>query len=125
MVIRYEEVIPSPIPGARVQKMFIDSIHKRFVISAHDGYALHDNRCDEAVLCEDTLEPTGEMLYRYAAVVTVNADYDFTAVVFDSITDVNGNKIAINKVGEFGLFAVSVSNISENQTYGAGGGSSV
>lgn len=118
-VINYEDVTPSLIPNTTMQKMFIDGIHKRYVIEAIDGYVLHDNRCDEELIDPDTYEPTGEMLYRYATgTVTVNANYDFTAITPDTITDINGNIIAVNKVGAFDFFAVPASVIPENQIYG-------
>lgn len=93
--------------------------HTGYRITANSGYVLHDNRCDEEILDPDTYEPTGEMLYRYTAgTITVRADYDFTTITPDTITDVNGNTIAVNKIGAFELFVVPASAIPENQTYG-------
>lgn len=119
--INYEDVTPSLIPNTTMQKMFIDGVHKVYVIGAVDGYVLHDNRADEVILDDETLEPTGEVILRYATgTKTVAASYDFNTVVPDTIIDVNGNEIAVNKIGAFELFAVPISAVPENNTYGAG-----
>lgn len=119
MALVKEPVTPSLIPNTTMVKGILNDVHKTYEITPVDGYVLHDNRCDEEILNPETYEPTGEMLYRYATgMVSVKADYDFTVVVADTITDINGNTIAVNKVGAFELFAVPASAIPENQTYG-------
>ena len=118
-VIIKEDVIPSLIPNTTMQRGFVDGVLKKYEITPSEGYVLHDNRVDEEILDPETDEPTGEMLYRYATgIVTVKANYDFTAITPDTITDINGNTIAVNKVGAFEFFAVPASAIPENQIYG-------
>ena len=119
MAITREDLIPSLIPNTTMQKIFRDGVHRQYSVSPLEGYVLHDNRVDEEVINEETLEPTGEVIYRYAAgSVTVRYDYDFTLIVPDTITDINGNTIAVNKVGAYEMFAVPSNLIPENQTYG-------
>lgn len=119
MTITYEEINPSPVTNATVVKGLVDGVHRNYNITPNEGYVLHDNRCDEEILDPVTFEPTGEMLYRYATgMVSASKNYDFTVIVPDTITDINGNTIAVNKVGAFEFFAVPASAIPENQTYG-------
>jgi hypothetical protein len=120
-VITKEDVIPTLIANTTMKKGFVDGVHKAYEITPLDGYVLHDNRCDEEVLDPVTLLPIGEMLYRYATgMVSARADYDFNTVVADTITDIYGNIIAVNKVGSFEFFAVPASAIPKNQIYGGG-----
>lgn len=118
-VITKEDIIPSLIPNTSMKLGSVDGVPKQYEITPNEGYVLHDNRCDEEILDPVTFEPTGEMLYRYATgMVSVSKNYDFTVIVPDTITDINGNTIAVNKVGTFEFFAVPTSAIPENQTYG-------
>lgn len=117
-----EIVNPTLIENTITEK-YINSagVHKAYYITPNDGYVLHDNRCDEEILDPVTFMPTGEIRYRYATgSVSVSTNYDFDTVVADTITDISGNTIAVNKVGAFEFFAVPASAIPENQTYGGG-----
>lgn len=119
MVISYEKVSPSPISNAVVQKMFVDGLHKRYVIGAEKGYVLHDNRCDEEEINLETLVPTGETIYRYATgTLTVNADYDFSSVKSHGLEDKDGNPITVCKVGSFELFTLPAVLVKKEQIYG-------
>lgn len=109
------------ITNATVTAKVYNGVTKGYDVAPNDGYVLHDNRCDEEVLDPVTLMPTGEILYRYATGSTsVGKNYDFDTVVADTITDIDGNIIAVNKVGAFDFFAVPASAIPENQIYGGG-----
>ena len=121
MAYTYEEVIPTPIPNTKVEKMLNNGVHRTYRITPNEGYVLHDNRVNEEVIDPETLEPTGEIIMFYAVgSTTVRYDYDFTVVVPDTITDINGNTIAVNKVGACEFFAVPRNLIPENQTFGVG-----
>lgn len=117
-----EIVNPTLIENTITEKYINSSgVHKAYYISPVEGYVLHDNRCDNEVLDPVTLMPTGEILYRYATGSTsVGKNYDFDTVVADTITDIDGNTIAVNKVGAFEFFVVPASAIPENQIYGGG-----
>lgn len=115
-----EEIMDTPlIPNTTMVKRFLDGVLKVYKITPSEGYVLHDNRSDEEVLDLTTGEPTGEIIYRYATgTITVAASYDFNLVVPDTITDVDGNTIAVNKIGAYEMFAVPISAVPENNTYG-------
>jgi hypothetical protein len=121
MAWTYETVNPSPIANTIVEKGLSNGTHLIYRVRPIEGYVLHDNRVDETVMNPETLEPTGEIILRYATgLLTVRHDYDFDNIVPDTITDVNGNVIAVNKVGAFELFAVLASAVPENNIYGGG-----
>lgn len=115
-----EETMSTPlVPNTTMVKRFLDGVLKVYKITPAEGYVLHDSRSDEEVLDPATGEPTGEIIYRYATgTISVAASYDFTQVVPDTITDLDGNTIAVNKIGAFGLFAVPTTAVPENNTYG-------
>ena len=119
MAFTYENVNPTLIPNTDMQIRLRDGVPYQYLIKASDGYVLHDGRHDEEVYDMETGEPTGEVIYRYATgTKTVAYSYDFTVSVPDTITDLDGNTIAVNKIGIYGFFAVPISAVPENNTYG-------
>lgn len=118
----YADVIPSAVANTNMQARINSSQNGilLFRIRPVDGYVLHDNRADEEVF-DPVGAPTGEVILRYATgMKSVGHDYDFDNIVPDTITDVNGNTIAVNKVGAYELFAVPASAVPEDNTYGGG-----
>lgn len=118
-VITYENVTPTLIPNTEMNKMLLDGVHKVYTIEAVDGYVLHDNRADTPLYDSETHETIVGVELRYASgSKTVRYDYDFDTVVPDTITDVNGNTIAVNKIGQYELFAVPASAVPSDSIYG-------
>lgn len=119
MAFTYEYVTPALIPNTIMQKRLRDGVDYQYLIEAAEGYVLHDNRSDQEEMDFDMGIPTGNMILRYATGrVSVAANYDFGIVVPDTIIDVNGNAIAVNKVGAFELFAVPESVVPADNIYG-------
>ena len=119
MAITKEDIIPSLIPNTTMQRGYVDGVLKRYEITPNNGYVLHDSRVYEEIVDPETLEPTGEILHLYGTgTKTVNANYDFTLIVPDTITDINGNTIVVNKIGAYEFFTVPASAIPENQIWG-------
>lgn len=77
-VITYEDVIPSPIANATVQKGFADGVHRIYSISAVDGYVLHDNGNDWTEIDPITGEETLKLGYSRGT-CSCAASYDFVA----------------------------------------------
>lgn len=116
-VYTYEDVIPSLIPNTDMQKMYIDGVHKVYVIAPIDGYVLHDAATNEEEIDPDTLEPTGRIIFRYASgSASCGANYDFTPL---QVTDENGvTHTAYGAQREF--FARPESEVPADQIYGGG-----
>lgn len=74
--ITYEEVIPTPIQNATVEKMFKDGIHKSHRITPNDGYVLHNNVRDWTQIDEETGEEKQYCGYS-KAMSSCPANYDF------------------------------------------------
>ena len=117
-VYTYEDVIPTLIPNTTMQKMFIDGVHKVYVITPVEGYVLRDKANDEEEYNPETLEFTGRILFHYASGgATCGANYDFTPL---QVTDENGVvHTAYGAQREF--FARLASEVPENQICGGGG----
>lgn len=117
-VITYEDVVPTLIPNTTMRKMFIDGVHKVYVITPLDGYVLRDKANDEEEIDPDTLEPTGRTLFCYASGgATCGANYDFTPL---QVTDENGvTHTAYGAQREF--FARLASEVPADQIFGGSG----
>jgi hypothetical protein len=80
MAFTYENVEPTLIENTTMQKRLLDGVHKQYLITANEGYVLHDQLLDHEVLDPDSGEPTGEIILRYyQGTRTVAASYDFVA----------------------------------------------
>ena len=83
-IYTYEDVTPSLIDNTTMQKMFIDGVHKVYVIGAIDGYVLHDKSYDFGALDPEFGGPLFDeegnevMLPGYTSgTVTCAANYNF------------------------------------------------
>ena len=74
----YEDMNPSPIENALVQKSYRDGVHRSYRITPNAGYVLHDNARDWVDMNPDTMEET-TMLGFTRGTATCGANYDFTA----------------------------------------------
>ena len=74
----YEDMIPSPIENARVQKSFRDGVQRSYFITPNSGYVLHDSGRDWTDIDPETGE---EVVYRgyTRGTATCGANYDFVA----------------------------------------------
>lgn len=107
MEFTHEDVIPALIPNTVMRKRLRDGVDYQYLIKAVDGYVLHDNRADAEEVDPVNGDPTGKIILRYTTgEKSVASSYDFNTVVPDTIVDVNGKTIAVNKVGAFELFSV-------------------
>lgn len=73
-----QKEIETKIKNTLMKERYNDEgVKVNYIISAADGYKLHDNNRDEVVLDEEGNE-TGEIIKGYTkGIVTVLADYDF------------------------------------------------
>ena len=117
MIFTYEDVTPTLIPNTTMQKMFIDGVHKTYVITPIEGYALHDSASDMEGFNPETGEPTGQIVFYYAiGGASCGANYDFTPV---QVMDENG--VTHTAYGSRGFFARLIREVPADQIYGVGG----
>ena len=77
--ITYETLNPTPIENVTVQKVFSDGVHRRYYITANEGYVLHDNMLDYYMDYDENNNGIGDVILGfYAGTRTVVATYDFT-----------------------------------------------
>lgn len=115
-VYTYEDVIPTLIPHTSMRKMFINGVHKTFVIAPVNGYVLHDSASDMEGFDPETGELTGQIVFYYASGdATCGANYDFTPV---QVTDENG--VMHTAYGSRAFFARHASEVPADQIYGGG-----
>ena len=98
---KYEDVVPSFVPGTTIKKVLIDGVHKFYNICANDGYVLHDSRGDGVE--EDFVTP---IEYFSNGTVSVRHDYDFENTAQATY---NGN--TVTKYGKYNLYALPEHNI--------------
>ena len=80
MAYTYEDVIPTLIPNTIMQKRLRDGVQTTYLITAVDGYVLHDNLLDRYEDYDDDENPIGDLILGYySGTRTVGANYDFTA----------------------------------------------
>ena len=78
MIVVREKIIPSILPNATVNKIYVDGEHTQFEIIPDKGFKLHDARLDTEEFDEETLEFTGNIIKGFKTKgVTVRYDYDF------------------------------------------------
>ena len=77
-IFTYEDVTPSLIVNTTMQKRFIDGVHKQYLITANDGYVLHDNTGDWTEIDEITGDEIVKQAV-YTGTVGCAASYDFAA----------------------------------------------
>ena len=70
--ITYENVTPTPIENAVVQKVLRDEVHKTYYITPVDGYVLYDKNYDD-------INVTPVLLGYRTSTASVAASYDFVA----------------------------------------------
>lgn len=100
MAWTYEEVTPTPIENAIVEKGFSNGVHKIYRVQSASGYVLHDNRLDYTEIDDVTLEETPKLGYT-GQTVSCRYDYDFIANPFE-------------------FYAAPIDDIPENQIFGVG-----
>ena len=100
MAFSYVDVNPTLIPNTTMQKRLLDGVDYQYLITANDGYVLHDQKRDWTETDPDTEE---EILVRgyTRGTATCAANYDFTA-----------------NPREF--YAVLENTVPENQIFGGG-----
>ena len=81
-IYTYEDVIPSPIANATVQKRFANGVHRQYVVTPNKGYVLHDARGCWTVLDEVTGEAIIIHAF-YSGNCTTSATYDFDTNLYD------------------------------------------
>lgn len=117
MATVYEEIIPTLITNAKVEKIIFNDVHNGYRIQANDGYVLHDSRIDEYEY--DMMgNPVGNPILRFKlGSTTVNKNYDFTDVVNGTYTytDENGMEITLNveKIGEYDFYSITQAEYEE------------
>lgn len=78
MIVVREKIIPSILPNATVNKIYVDGVHTQFEIVPDEGFKLHDARLDTEEFNEGTFEFTGNIIKGFKTKgVTVRYDYDF------------------------------------------------
>ena len=79
MASRYEDLTPSMIENATMQKVTTENgVLIGYTITPNDGYVLHDKGMDEPVYDEETGDPTGEVRLGYRrTTASCGANYDF------------------------------------------------
>lgn len=78
-IITYTDVNPTLIPNTDMRIMIRDGANYAYLISACEGYVLHDKMLDIEEFDETTGEPTGNIILGYyAGTRTVPVSYDFT-----------------------------------------------
>lgn len=78
MIVVREKIIPSILPNATVNKIYVDGVHTQFEIVPDEGFKLHDARLDTEEFDEETFEFTGNIIKGFKTKgVTVRYDYDF------------------------------------------------
>lgn len=100
MAYTYEDVTPTLIANTTMQKRLLNGVHKSYLITANEGYVLHDNTLDYT----DIDPVTGEevlVLGFTDNTKTCGANYDFTA---------NSRE----------FYAVPRNEVPENQIFGGG-----
>jgi hypothetical protein len=70
--ITYENVTPTPIENAVVQKVLRDGVHKTYYITPVDGYVLHDKNYDD-------INVTPVLLGYRTSTASIPVSYDFAA----------------------------------------------
>lgn len=121
-IITTEPMETTLIPNTTMNKKYVDGIFKVYEIIPNSGYVLHDRQNDIFDNYDDDGNGIGEpavMLFGLGG-CTVRYDYDFTTITAGTITDIDGNEIAVNKVGPYELFAIPQSLIPADQIYGGG-----
>lgn len=122
MAYTYEEVIPTPIANAKVERMLKDGVQTTFRIQANSGYVLHDSRIDYPE-CDDLGMPTGAIIPWFKlGSTTVNKNYDFTDITNGTYTytDENGMTVTVpvEKIGEYEFYTLPVDIVPTSQTMG-------
>lgn len=74
----YEDVIPSPIENARVQKSYYNGEHRSYSITPNSGYVLHDKARDWEDIDPETWAVTIKLGYT-TGTAACGANYDFAA----------------------------------------------
>lgn len=100
MANTYEEMNPSPIENARVQKSFRDGVLKAYYINSNSGYVLHDNARDWM----DEDPETGEEVLKLGftrGTASCGANYDFAT-------------------NPRGFYAIPKNEVPADQIFGAG-----
>lgn len=113
-VYTYEDVVPALVPNTTMKKMFIDGVHRTYVVSPIDGYVLRDKANDVREINIERFEPTGRILFSYASgCCTCGSDYSFEPV---EVTDENG--VHYTAYGSREFFASPVDEVDPERVFG-------
>ena len=105
-VITHEDVIPSFIENATMQKWLMDGVHKAYRITAIDGYVLHDNRSDGSEIGLDLGESDNIIECFTTGMTSVSASYDFTTTTQGTYEGIDGVTYNVTKIGEYEFYTI-------------------
>lgn len=115
MATIYEEVNPTIIPNTKMEKGFINGVHRIYRITPNAGYVLHVKGRGYT----DIDPVTGEEVQRLGytpTFITCGASYAFTPV---TVTDENG--VSFTGYGAQQYAARLESDVPADQIFGGGG----
>lgn len=78
MAYTYEDVIPTLIENTTMQKRLLNGVHRTYMITANEGYVLHDKALDFVESWDENGDPITTQGYT-TATCTCAAAYDFAA----------------------------------------------
>lgn len=122
MAVVTEPMETTLIPNTTMNKKYVNGVFKVYEIIPNSNYVLHNRQNDIFDNYDDEGNGIGEptvMLFGLHG-CTVRQDYDFNNIVAGTITDIDGNEVAVNKVGALEIFAIPQNLIPADQIFGGG-----
>lgn len=113
--IVYEEITPTIIENAKVEKCLVDGVHRTYRITPNDGYVLHNKARDYSNLDPDTFEET--LVQGFSAhFSTCGAAYAFTPIQM-----LAPNGATVTAYGEYEFYAILRTEVPADQIFGGVG----